>query len=413
MEVWTLWTPVYWLSGAVKFVAATASVLTAIVLPSLVPKALTLIHAAKSFQQGKIELEAANQALQREILDRHRREGEIQELKLELERRVAARTAQLAEANRSMAQMAAIVEHSVEAIVSLDLDGRITTWNAAAERLYEYGPAEILGRPVTVLEPAGVPVQVSALAERARGGEAIRSFETTGVRKSGQTFRMRFTLSAIRNEGGAVHGTSLIAREVPEQKRVEEMLRLTVEAAPNAMVMADEEGKIVLVNSQTEKLFGYPREELLGEQVDILVPHKYRGKHPAYRSKFMHEPAGRWAPAGTSTDSAKTAPNSQWKSASTPSKPTREPGCSAPSSTLPNASARARCCDWPSTPLLTPWLWRIAKAKSSWSILKPKKCLDIVAKNYWGSRSISWYRTNIGITIPPTGRSSCMIPRPA
>jgi hypothetical protein len=48
MEVWTLWTPVYWLSGAVKFVAATASVLTAIVLPSLVPKALTLIHAAKS-----------------------------------------------------------------------------------------------------------------------------------------------------------------------------------------------------------------------------------------------------------------------------------------------------------------------------------------------------------------------------
>jgi PAS domain S-box-containing protein len=109
---------------------------------------------------------------------------------------------------------------------------------------------------------------------------------------------MRFTLSAIRNEGGAVQGTSLIAREVSEQKRVEEMLRLTVEAAPNAMVMADEQGKIVLVNSQTEKLFGYPREELLGEQVDILVPHKYRRKHPDYRSKFMQEPAARAMGAG-------------------------------------------------------------------------------------------------------------------
>jgi len=298
MEVWTLWTPLYWLSGAVKFVTATASVLTAILLPPLVPKALALIQAAKLSEQGKVGLESANQALQREIMQKKRREDETQRLSLELEQRVAARTAQLAEANQRMAQLAAIVECSVDAIMSLDLDGRITTWNAAAERLYEYGTAEILGRPVTDLEPAGVRVQMSALAERARGGEPIRSFETTGIRKSGQTFRLRFTLSAIRNDAGAVQGISLMAREVAERKRVEEMLRLTVEAAPNAMVMADELGNIVLVNSQTEKLFGYPREELLGEQVDILVPHKYRGKHPAYRSKFMQEPAARAMGAG-------------------------------------------------------------------------------------------------------------------
>jgi PAS domain S-box-containing protein len=298
MEVWTLWTPVYWLSGGVKFVTATASVLTAIVLPPLVPKALTLIHNAKFSEQRKVQLESANQALQREITERKNREDEIRELNFELEQRVAARTAQLAEASRSMVQMAAIVEHSLDAIVSLDLEDRITTWNAAAERLYEHRPAEILGRPVMVLEPGGLPVPMSALTERARGGEPIRSFDTTGIRKSGKVFPMRFTLSAIRNEGGAVQGTSLIAREVSEQKRVEEMLRLTVEAAPNAMVMADEQGKIVLVNSQTEKLFGYPREELLGEQVDILVPHKYRRKHPDYRSKFMQEPAARTMGAG-------------------------------------------------------------------------------------------------------------------
>src|SRR5260370_639125 len=76
------------------------------------------------------------------------------------------------------------------------------------------------------------------------------------------------------------------------------MLRLTVEAAPNAMVMADEQGKIVLVNAQTEKLFGSPREEVVGQAVDILVPPKYRGKHPAYRSEFMRDPHARSMGAG-------------------------------------------------------------------------------------------------------------------
>jgi len=76
------------------------------------------------------------------------------------------------------------------------------------------------------------------------------------------------------------------------------MLHLAVDAAPNAMVMLDDEGKITLVNSQTEKLFGYRREELLGQPVDILVPPRFRNKHPAYRAEFMSDPRARAMGAG-------------------------------------------------------------------------------------------------------------------
>ena len=87
----------------------------------------------------------------------------------------------------------------------------------------------------------------------------------------------------------------------PEQRksdRADEMLLLAVDAAPNAMVMLDDEGKITLVNSQTEKLFGYRREELLGQPVDILVPPRFRNKHPAYRAEFMSDPRARAMGAG-------------------------------------------------------------------------------------------------------------------
>jgi PAS domain S-box-containing protein len=71
------------------------------------------------------------------------------------------------------------------------------------------------------------------------------------------------------------------------------MFRIAVDASPNAMIMVDAGGKIVLVNAQTETLFGYTREELIGSGVEILIPQRYRGKHPAFRMDFMREPQAR------------------------------------------------------------------------------------------------------------------------
>ncbi len=92
--------------------------------------------------------------------------------------------------------------------------------------------------------------------------------------------------------------TLAVSAIVTERKRAEERFRLVVESAPDAMVMASLQGKIVLVNSQAEKLFGYRREELVGQPIEILVPKRFRGAHPAYRAGFAAQPRARPMGAG-------------------------------------------------------------------------------------------------------------------
>ena len=83
-----------------------------------------------------------------------------------------------------------------------------------------------------------------------------------------------------------------------ERKRAEERFRLAVEASPNAIVMVDGQGKMLLVNGLTQKLFGYSREELIGQSVEILVPERFRAGHPAHRATFFGAPQARAMGAG-------------------------------------------------------------------------------------------------------------------
>lgn len=95
----------------------------------------------------------------------------------------------------------------------------------------------------------------------------------------------------------------------------EERFRLLVESSPNALVMVDAGGFITLLNRQAEPLFGYPREELLGKSVDLLVPPRMRQRHPGYRAEFRAGPKQRpWAPGATSTRFAKTGAKCPWRS---------------------------------------------------------------------------------------------------
>jgi len=89
-----------------------------------------------------------------------------------------------------------------------------------------------------------------------------------------------------------------VLMDITERKQAEEKFRLVVEASPNGIILVDKEGRIVLVNSETEKLFGYGREELLGKLVDILVPDRFASRHPAHRESLLAEPATRAMGAG-------------------------------------------------------------------------------------------------------------------
>jgi PAS domain S-box-containing protein len=182
----------------------------------------------------------------------------------------------------AMLRLAAIVESANDAILGKTLDGVITSWNAGAERLYGYSAQEVIGRNISMLMPADRREELASIMEKIKAGERIQQFETARVRKDGKRLEVSLAISPIKNDRGEITGASTIARNITEQKRAEEMFRLAVEAAPNAMVMVDESDRVVLINSEAERLFGYSRAELMGQPADMLVPERFRGPQLGY-----------------------------------------------------------------------------------------------------------------------------------
>ncbi|HEV8138344.1 MAG TPA: PAS domain S-box protein [Pyrinomonadaceae bacterium] len=123
--------------------------------------------------------------------------------------------------------MASIVETTDDAIISKDLNGTITSWNPAAERLYGYKAQEVIGKPVTILIPSERPDEEPAILERLRRGERIDHYETIRVAKDGRRLNVSLTVSPIRDASGKVIGASKIARDITQQKKAQtEIARL-------------------------------------------------------------------------------------------------------------------------------------------------------------------------------------------
>ena len=162
---------------------------------------------------------------------------------------------------------AAIVESANESIVSATLDGVITSWNAAAERMYGFTAAEIIGRSTSLLIPPETAAELKPLFDRVRQGERIEQFEICLRRKDGSLIEVSLTDSPIRDASGAVVGISAITLDMTERNRASARFQGLLEAAPDATICVDSAGQIVLVNAQAERLFGYPREELAGQPV--------------------------------------------------------------------------------------------------------------------------------------------------
>jgi PAS domain S-box-containing protein len=311
MEVWTIWHGTYRLAGIIKLITAGLSVGTAVALVPLMPKALALPSPAR--------LEAANRALYQEIGNRRHAEEEIKKLNESLEHRVVERTAQLEAANQELqneiaehrraeealreseARKRAILESALDAIISIDHEGTIVEFNAAAEKVFGYSRAEVLGRQLaeTIIPPSLRERHRRGVAHYLATGEGPvlgKRIEMPAMRANGTEFPVELAVTRIDLEGSRMFTAYL--RDISDRKRAEARFRLAVESAPNAMVMVSQEGKIVLVNSQTEKLFGYQREELIGQSVDILVPNKFRAAHPQHRADFFAGPQARGMGAG-------------------------------------------------------------------------------------------------------------------
>jgi PAS domain S-box-containing protein len=185
------------------------------------------------------------------------------------------------------------------AIITLDNTGLVTTWNKGAQRIQGFRPAEIIGRHFSCFYPqeridAGYPEQALQIAAT----EGRCEDEGWRLRKDGSRFWANVIITPLRDEAGHLIGFGKVTRDQSARRRASERFRLIVESAPNAIVMANEDGIIVLINSQTEQLFGYGRDELTGQSVDRLVPERIRRDHPSYRAGFFTDPKARPMGAG-------------------------------------------------------------------------------------------------------------------
>jgi len=118
-------------------------------------------------------------------------------------------------------RLAAIIESSNDAIVSKDLNGIITSWNAGAERIFGYMAEEIIGKPITVLIPPDYQKEEEAIIERIRRGQRVEHYETVRQRKHGSLIDVSLTISPVKNAQGKIVGASKIARDISEHKRNE------------------------------------------------------------------------------------------------------------------------------------------------------------------------------------------------
>lgn len=143
-------------------------------------------------------------------------------------------TATVGGSHRSAQQLrellASIVESSEDAIMAKTLDGTITAWNAAAERMYGYSAAEAIGRPIKMIAPDEAN-DVDMILERIRRGERISHHQTQRKTKDGRVLHVSLTVSPLRNEHGGITGASIIARDITDAKRAEAALRITEKLA--------------------------------------------------------------------------------------------------------------------------------------------------------------------------------------
>ena len=125
-------------------------------------------------------------------------------------------------ADNSRFLLAAIVDSSDDAIISKDLNGIITSWNKAAQRIFGYTPEEIVGRPILRLIPEELHPEEVEILRKLKTGEQIDHYETVRVRKGGERFPVSVTISPVRNDGGRVVGASKIARDISDRTRLDD-----------------------------------------------------------------------------------------------------------------------------------------------------------------------------------------------
>jgi two-component system, chemotaxis family, CheB/CheR fusion protein len=191
-------------------------------------------------------------------------------------------------------RLAAIVENSIDSIISINLDGIIQTWNRGAECLYGYTAEEAVGQSVRMVVPEDRSDEWGSLMKRLRCGEGAQRLEMERLRKDGQRIAVAVTISPIRDSSGKVVDASMVTRDISELKRAEralrdreERLRAILDTAVDAILTIDSSGIVQSINPAAERMFGYAAAEMIGQNVKMLMPSPYREEHDGYLARYL------------------------------------------------------------------------------------------------------------------------------
>lgn len=189
-----------------------------------------------------------------------------------------------------------VEQNSRVALVLVNSDGLITTWNAGGERITGYSAAEAIGRAFnSILAPPGGPeVGISPLMDRARAAHDAVEAELSLARKDGTPYRACLAVTAIRNPAATVTGFAATLRALDQQAAMDQQRRDTearhraiFETAVDAIITIDDRGTMESANPAAQRLFGHALAEMVGQNVSMLMPSPDRDRHDQYLANYL------------------------------------------------------------------------------------------------------------------------------
>ena len=240
-----------------------------------------ILNAARfdlGFYAGRVYgLCAASFVLAVLLIDNMALQGQLARLLEKLRRQAASERTLHTERERLFS---AVVEFSNDAIITKSLDGTITAWNRAAERLFGFVSIEAVGRPIDLIVPPDRRAEVRNILEQAGRGERIEDFETVRTHKDGRAVDVLLSISPIRSASGNIIGASEIARDITDSKRTQKALNQEIEerqrifeTSHDLILVTDTAGNFIQVSPSAKIILGYDPAEMIGHSaVDFIHP---------------------------------------------------------------------------------------------------------------------------------------------
>jgi two-component system, cell cycle sensor histidine kinase and response regulator CckA len=281
VEAITVWIPVYVLSASLKIFSAIVSLFASGMLLAEAPRIVAVMRSAYASEEHRPAVESARH-------ERQDAQAELSKARADLERRVRDRTMELDAVNialqaeiseririeKQLVKIASIVEFSYDAILTVSLDGIVTTWNKGAERMYGYTADEIVGKPASVLAAPHRVDEMTSLIARIAQGERVEHYETVRLTKGSELLDVSLTISPVRNLTGEIIGASSIARNISERKQTDIALRRSHQRTRDILDnifafvgLISTEGVILDVNRAPLEVAGLQREDVIGKSV--------------------------------------------------------------------------------------------------------------------------------------------------